>query len=196
MDLSQLEKCDFFKGLSEEDIASLLFSSPGALRQYKVGDYVARQGEVCDKIAILTKGSVSSYMVNDYGKELIMTDLHSPCMIGYTYLFATNNVFNVNVIAKTSCDIYFVERERLVALMHEKPLFMQAYLRGMADVSLKVFKRVYELNLHKLKQRILSYMEQHKELPKQAELAKQLGVTRTSVARALAELRRNDIIHK
>ena len=196
MDLNELKNCDFFKGLTEDDIAKLLYSSPSSLRKYKDGDYVAHQGEVCDKIAILTKGIVCSVMVNDYGKELILTDIHSPSLLGYTYLFATDNKFNVNVIAKSSCDIYFIEKERLLALLHDNPVFMQSYLRGMSDISMKVFKRLFELNLNKLKQRLLSSMEQHDELPKLADLAKQLGVTRPSLSRALAELRRDGLIKK
>ena len=196
MDLNEFKNCDFFKGLTEEDIASLLYSSPGALRKYKEGDYVAHQGEVCDKIAIMLKGSVYSVMVNDYGKELILTDIHTPSLLGYTYLFATDNKFNVNVIAKTPCEMVFIEKERILALMHERPVFMQSFMRGMSDISMKVFKRLFELNLHKLKQRLLSYIEQHDELPKLNELAKQLGVTRPSLSRALAELRRDGLIKK
>ena len=196
MDLNELKNCSFFKGLTEDDIATLLFSSPGALRRYKEGDYVAHTGEVCDKIAIMTKGRVYSVMINDYGKELILTDINSPSMLGYTYLFATNNKFNVDVIAKTPCDIYFIEKEKLVALLHDNPVFMQSYLKGMSDVSLRVFKRLFELNLSKLKQRLLSYLEQHDEIPTQAELAKRLGVTRPSLSRALAELRRDGLIDK
>ena len=196
MNLNELKNCDFFKGLSEEDIANLLFSSPGALRKYKEGDYVARQGEVCDKIAVMTKGTVYSVMINDYGKELILANIESPSLLGYTYIFATNNKFNVNIIAKTDCDLYFVEKEKLLSCMHDHPVFMQSYMRGMSDTSLKVFKRIFDLNLHKLKQRLLSYMEQHEELPKQSELAKQLGVTRPSLSRALAELKRDGLIKK
>ena len=196
MDLNEFKNCDFFKGLTEEDIASLLYSSPGSLRKYKEGDYVAHQGEVCDKIAIMLKGSVYSVMVNDYGKELILTDIHTPSLLGYTYLFATDNKFNVNVIAKTPCEMVFIEKERILALMHERPVFMQSFMRGMSDISMKVFKRLFELNLHKLKQRLLSYIEQHDELPKLTELAKQLGVTRPSLSRALAELRRDGLIKK
>lgn len=196
MNLHELQKCDFFKGLSEEDIANLLFSSPGALRQYKEGDYLAHQGEVCDKIAIMTKGSVCSVMINDYGKELILANIESPSILGYTYIFASNNKFNVDIIAKSDCDLYFIEKEKLLTFLHDRPIFMQSYLRGMSDISLRVFKRIFDLNLHKLKQRLLSYMEQHDELPKQEELAKQLGVTRPSLSRALAELKRDGLIKK
>lgn len=196
MEISELQNCDFFKGLTEYDIANLLYSSPGTLRLYKEGDYVARQGEVCDKIAIMLKGSVYSVMVNDYGKELILENMQSPNLLGYTYIFATNNRFNVNIIAKSPCEMVFIEKERILALMHERPVFMQSFMRNMSDLSMRVFKRVFDLNLHKLKQRLLSYVEQHDELPKLAELAKQLGVTRPSLSRALAELRRNGLIKK
>jgi DNA-binding MarR family transcriptional regulator len=90
----------------------------------------------------------------------------------------------------------FVEKEKLLTLLHDHPVFMQSYMRGMSDISMKVFKRLFELNLNKLKQRLLSYIEQHDELPKQAELAKQLGVTRPSLSRALAELKRDGLIKK
>lgn len=196
MDLNELKNSDFFKGLSEDDIATLLFSSPGALRKYKEGDYVARQGEVCDKIAIMTKGSVCSYMINEYGKELILGNIDSPNLLGYTYLFATENRFDVNIIAKSSCEMYFIEKERLVALMHEKPVFMQSYIRGMADRGMIVYKRLYDLNLHSLKQRLLKFYESNTEIPNQTELAKRFGVTRPSLSRALAELKRDGLIKK
>lgn len=196
MDINELKNADFFKGLSEDDIANLLFSTPGALRRYKEGDYVAHQGELCDKIAIMTKGSVCSFMINDYGKELILANIESPSLLGYTYIFASNNKFNVNIVAKTPCEMIFVEKEKLLTLLHDHPVFMQSYMRGMSDLNMKVFKRLFELNLNKLKQRLLSYIEQHDELPKQAELAKQLGVTRPSLSRALAELKRDGLIKK
>lgn len=196
MDLSDLLKIDFFTGLTEDDIADLLFSSPGAKRKYKEGDYVAHQGEICDKIAIMTKGSVCSIMINEYGKELILSNIESPDVLGYTYLFATENKFNVNLIAKTSCEMYFIEKERIVALMHERPAFMQSYIKSMADRGLFVFKRLYELNLHSLKQRLLKYLEKNPEITNQAELAKRLGVTRPSLSRTLAELRRDGLFDK
>lgn len=196
MDLNELKKADFFKGLSEDDIASLLFSSPGALRKYKEGVYVAHQGEVCDKIAIMTKGAICSYMVNDYGKELILANLESPNLLGYTYIFASDNRFNVNIIAKTPCEMIFIEKERLLALMHERPIFMQSFFRGLADRSLKVFSRLFELNLHSLKQRLIKYYENNTDIPSQTELAKRFGVTRPSLSRALAELKRDGIIKK
>ena len=196
MDLSQLQKCDFFKGLSEEDIANLLFSSPGAFRVYKEGDYVAHQGEICDKVAIMTKGSVYTYMINDYGKELILGNMKSPNLLGLTYIFASNNKFNVNMVAKTPCEMIFIEKDRLLKLMHERPIFMQSFMRGLSDRSLIVFKRLFELNLHKLKQRLMSYIENHDELPNQTELAEQLGVTRPSLSRALAELKRDGLVKK
>lgn len=196
MDINELKNADFFKGLSEDDIANLLFSTPGALRRYKEGDYVAHQGELCDKIAIMTKGSVCSFMINDYGKELILANIESPSLLGYTYIFASDNKFNVNIVAKTPCEMIFVEKEKLLTLLHDHPVFMQSYMRGMSDLNMKVFKRLFELNLNKLKQRLLSYIEQHEELPKQAELAKQLGVTRPSLSRALAELKRDGLIKK
>ncbi|MBR4380710.1 MAG: Crp/Fnr family transcriptional regulator [Bacteroidaceae bacterium] len=196
MDLNELKNSDFFKGLSEEDIATLLFSSPGALRKYNEGDYVARQGEVCDKIAIMTKGAVYSVMINNYGKELIMANIESPNLLGYTYIFASINKFNVNVIAKSPCEMVFIEKERLLALMHERPVFMQSFMRGMADRSLMVFGRLFELNLHSLKQRLLKYFESNSDIPNQTELAKRFGVTRPSLSRALAELKRDGLIKK
>jgi len=196
MDLHQLQNCDFFKGLSESDIASLLFSNPSAVRIYEEGDIVAHQGEVCDKIAVMTEGSVYSIMNNSYGKELIVGDLTAPEILGYTYIFATQNTFTVNIIAKTHCKLYFIEKEKLLALMHERPVFMQSFVRGMADRSLTVFKLVYNLNLNKLKQRVLNYLNEHQEITSVTELAKQLGVTRPSLSRALAELKRDGLIKR
>ena len=80
--------------------------------------------------------------------------------------------------------------------MHERPVFMQSFVRGMADRSLTVFKLVYNLNLNKLKQRVLNYLNEHQEITSVTELAKLLGVTRPSLSRALAELKRDGLIKR
>jgi len=144
----------------------------------------------------MTEGTVYSIMINDYGKELILSSIESPNILGYTYIFATNNKFDVNIIAKTPCKMIFIEKERLLKLMHERPIYMQSFMRGLSDRSHIVFNRIFELNLHKLKQRLLSYIENHDELPNQTELAKQLGVTRPSLSRAFAELKRDGLVRK
>ena len=79
--------------------------------------------------------------------------------------------------------------------MHERPIFMQSFMRGVADRNLKVFKLIYNLNLNKLKQRVLNYLNEHQEITNVTELAKQLGVA-PSLSRALAELRRDGLIKR
>lgn len=196
MDLHQLQKCDFFQGLSEEEIASLLFANPGATRKYTTGDLIVHQGDICDKIAVLSAGAICSYMENEFGKELMVKELQSPTVIGICYIFASNNHYTVNVKAKTDCEITFISKQLLNKIMDENPRFRESFIRASSDRVLGVFSLLYQMNLNNLKQRLLNYLKINPDVKSVTEMAKYLNVTRPSLSRALAELKRDGLIDR
>ena len=63
-----------FRGITPEKLSANLEEISFHTRSYKKGEILARQGDVCNRLVILTKGSVRGEMI-DYSGRLIRKSL-------------------------------------------------------------------------------------------------------------------------
>ena len=179
MELSALLKIAPFRGMDEDDLIAFLFATPNSLRRYAPGDIIALQGDRCKGLYILASGAVRAGMVNADGKELTIEEIKAPALLASAFVFATENRFPVMIEATEPCELFFVGRDR----------FMQGnFLTDISDRSVFLSRKVSEFALLDLKKRIMKYLDTHGAIHNQREVAQRLGVTRPSLARALAEL--------
>ena len=66
-----------FRGITPEKLSANLEEISFHTRSYKKGEILARQGDVCNRLVILTKGSVRGEMI-DYSGRLIKKILPPP----------------------------------------------------------------------------------------------------------------------
>lgn len=177
-----------FVGMKEEEMAAFLFGVPNALRQVQPGDVIARQGTLCRGLYILASGVVRAGMTNEDGKEITIEEIQAPALLASAFLFATENRFPVHVEALVPCEVFVIGKERFLDFMHQYPRVMQNFLRDISDRGVFLSKRLNEFALLSLKERLLKYLEKHPVIHNQQEVARKLGVTRSSLARVLAEL--------
>ena len=62
-----------FRGITPEKLSANLEEISFHTRSYKKGEILARQGDVCNRLVILTKGSVRGEMI-DYSGRLIKVE--------------------------------------------------------------------------------------------------------------------------
>lgn len=196
MELTALLHIAPFQGMKEEELVTFLFGAPNSLRRFDPGDVIARQGALCKGLYILASGSVRAGMVNDEGKELTVEEIKAPGLLASAFIFATENRFPVNVKAVEPCEVFVIARERFLEFMHLHPLMMQGFLKEISDRSVFLSRKLNEFALLNLKNRLLKYLETHPAIHNQQEVARRLGVTRPSLARALAELASEGKIRK
>ena len=72
--------------------------------------------------------------------------------------------------------------------MLSSPVMLGNFLTDISDRSVFLSRKVSEFALLDLKKRIMKYLDTHGAIHNQREVAQRLGVTRPSLARALAEL--------
>lgn len=188
MELSTLLHTSLFRGLKEEDLVALLFGASSPVRRFRSGDLLVRQGDLCRGLYLLVSGRVRAGMVNDEGKELTVEELEAPAILASAFVFATDNRFPVQVEAISSCEVLLISRDRLLDFMHRYPQLLQNYLQDISDRSVFLSEKLNQFALQNLKVRILHYLKTHSTIHNQQEVALRLGVTRSSLARALAEL--------
>lgn len=188
MELSELLKIAPFQGMDEDSLIAFLFAAPNSLKRYAPGDIIAMQGDRCKGLYTLASGGVRACMVNGEGKEITIEEIKAPAQLAPAFIFASENRFPVMIVATEPCELFFVGRERFMQAMHSSHLMMSNFLTDISDRSVFLSKKVSEFALLDLKKRIMRYLETHGAIRNQREVAQRLGVTRPSLARALAEL--------
>lgn len=177
-----------FSGGNKELIDNILQENPARHRLYAKGDIIALQGYVCKQLYLLCSGSAYARMVSEEGKEFTLDTLSAPEVLASAFLFSTEGIFPVTIIAASDCSIWLISREAMLRILKADQTVMQNYLRVISDHSMFLSNRLVEFALQTLSSRIVSYIENNGPISNLQETAFILGVTRPSLSRAVSQL--------
>ena len=175
-----------FSGGDKELIDNILQENPARHRLYAKGDIIALQGYVCKQLYLLCSGSAYARMVSEEGKEFTLDTLSAPEVLASAFLFSTEGIFPVTIIAASDCSIRLISREAMLRILKADQRVMQNYLRVISDHSMFLSNRLVEFALQTLSSRIVSYIESNGPITNLQETAFILGVARLS--RAVSQL--------
>ena len=71
-----------FRGITPEKLSANFHT-----RSYRKGEILARQGDVCNRLVILTKGSVRGEMIDYSGRLIKVEDIAAPRALAPLFLF-------------------------------------------------------------------------------------------------------------
>ena len=177
-----------FSGGDKELIDNILQENPARHRLYAKGDIIALQGYVCKQLYLLCSGSAYARMVSEEGKEFTLDTLSAPEVLASAFLFSTEGIFPVTIIAASDCSIRLISREAMLRILKADQRVMQNYLRVISDHSMFLSNRLVEFALQTLSSRIVSYIESNGPITNLQETAFILGVARPSLSRAVSQL--------
>lgn len=178
-------------------LASALFEKrPARHCRFAQGDTIARQGSPCHALILLHRGSVHARMTNEEGRELILDTLTAPDVLASAFIFATQQLFPVSIIANTDCDVWTIDRATLHALLEGDAVILRNFLTILSDHSLFLSRRVHQFALQTLSSRLIDYLATNPPIRNLRKTAEILGVTRPSLSRAIARLVRQGVVRK
>ena len=177
-----------FSGGNKELIDNILQENPARHRLYAKGDIIALQGYVCKQLYLLCSGSAYARMVSEEGREFTLDTLSAPEVLASSFIFSTDGIFPVTIIAASDCSIWLISREAMLRILKADQTVMQNYLRVISDHSMFLSNRLVEFALQTLSSRIVSYIENNGPISNLQETAFILGVTRPSLSRAVSQL--------
>ena len=82
-----------FRGITPEKLSANLEEISFHTRSYRKGEILARQGDVCNRLVILTKGSVRGEMIDYSGRLIKVEDIAAPRALAPLFLFGEENRF-------------------------------------------------------------------------------------------------------
>jgi CRP-like cAMP-binding protein len=178
------------------------------VKEYQKGDIVARQGDPCKGLYLLTKGKVKTEMISENGGLLSIEKINAVRPLAPAFIFAEASLFPVDVTAVENCEVIFVSKEQLIKIFEKDSTFLEKYLKFNAEKSSFLSGKLSMLTVKTIRSKLsLYFLAIYYQLQKtspgatvilldknQTELAKSFGVTRPALARELRGMENDGLI--
>jgi CRP-like cAMP-binding protein len=202
MEYLLLIEAPIFKGLNEDEIRSVLTLIKFHEKKFKSGAMIAQSGEPVSSLMVVISGTVKGEMIDYAGRVIKIEDIPAPHALAPAFMFGPGNVFPVNVIAVTNCELLVIEKKDFLKLLMKNDLILLNFLNMISGRSQFLSEKIKFLNFRTIKGKLAQYLLQRVGARSdvvrldrtQNDLADFFGVARPSVARALGEMEREKLI--
>ena len=192
-----------FRGITPERLFADLEEISFHTRSYKKGEILAQQGAVCNRLVILTKGSVRVAMIADSGQIIKVEDIAAPRAIAPLFLFGEENRYPVEVTANEPTEVIELPKSSVLSLFRKNEQFLENYMNLSANYARTLSDKLFFMSFKTIRQKLASYLlrlykqqqQTHITLDRsQQELSDYFGVSRPSLARELAHMQEDGLL--
>lgn len=190
-----------FNGLEELQLERLLSQIIFQRKSFGKDALVASQGETCDRLIILTEGTVKGEMTGSTGKSLKIEEMEAPMVLATAFVFGNRNRFPVNIITTGDSKFIVIYKNELLKLFQLNEQVLQNYLSMISSKAQFLSEKLRFHSFRSLKAKLAFYLineagnnKSFKIKHSQSELAELFGVARPSVGRAFLQLQEEQIV--
>ncbi len=192
-----------FRGITPERLFADLEEISFHTRSYKKGEILAQQGAVCNRLVILTKGSVRGEMIDYSGRLIKVEDIAAPRAIAPLFLFGEENRYPVEVTANDPTEVIELPKSSVLSLFRKNEQFLENYMNLSANYARTLSDKLFFMSFKTIRQKLASYLlrlykqqqQTHITLDRsQQELSDYFGVSRPSLARELAHMQEDGLL--
>ncbi|WP_195471995.1 MULTISPECIES: Crp/Fnr family transcriptional regulator [Bacteroides] len=192
-----------FRGITPERLLADLEEISFHTRSYKKGEILAQQGDVCNRLVILTKGSVRGEMIDYSGRLIKVEDITAPRAIAPLFLFGEQNRYPVEVTANEPTEVIELPKSSVLSLFRKNEQFLENYMNLSANYARTLSDKLFFMSFKTIRQKLASYLlrlykqqqQAHITLDRsQQELSDYFGVSRPSLARELAHMQEDGLL--
>ncbi len=179
-----------FRGITPERLFADLEEISFHTRSYKKGEILAQQGAVCNRLVILTKGSVRGEMIDYSGRLIKVEDIAAPRAIAPLFLFGEENRYPVEVTANEPTEVIELPKSSVLSLFRKNEQFLENYMNLSANYARTLSDKLFFMSFKTIRQKLASYLlrlykqqqQTHITLDRsQQELSDYFGVSRPSL---------------
>ncbi len=201
MNINDISKCNIFAGLKPELIEDILISVQTEEPTFKKGDLLAMQDEPCNRLIIITKGSVKAEMIDPSGKVVKVEDIAAPQALAILFLFGRKNKFPVQVTACEDVETLIIHKQSVLQMLAKSEQLLKNYLDISANYATVLTEKLNIMSFRTIRQKLSMYIlklsdgENSVTLDRsQNALAEYFGVSRPSLARELRNMQDDGLI--
>lgn len=192
-----------FKNISPDILEADLTEISFHTHTYSKGEILAYQGDPCNKLIILIKGSVRGEMIDYSGRLIKVEDIASPRALAPLFLFGENNRYPVEVTANEPTETIEIPKNNVLKLFRKNEKFLENYMNISANYARTLSDKLFFMSFKTIRQKLASYLlrlykqEQKEQVTidrSQQELSDYFGVSRPSLARELAHMQEDGLL--
>ena len=202
MDYTILSNAPLFKGLSADDVKSILSVVPHKVKKFLSGSMISQCGEPVNSLMVVIKGVVKGEMTDYAGRVIKIEDIPAPGAVASAFMFGNRNMFPVNVIAVSDGELLLIEKSAFLKLLMKNDIILVNFLDMISNRSQFLSEKIKFLNFKTIKGKLANYILQKAGKDgmlvtldmTQSDLAGFFGVARPSMARAIGEFEEKGLI--
>ena len=200
--IEQLLPNPLFRNVSAGELRKDFEGLTYKVKNYTKGEILAHQGDVCNKLIILTKGSVRGEMIDESGRIVKIEDIASPRALAPLFLFGAANRFPVEVTANENTEVIIIPKESVIKLFARNEAFLENYKNMSANYAQTLSEKLFFMSFKTIRQKLASYFlrlsaTQGSQIlldRSQQELADYFGISRPSLAREVSHMQDDGLI--
>lgn len=192
-----------FQGLCQNDFTSILEKIKLDFTQYKPGEVIVQEGEICNKLLFIIKGKYSSLNRSQTRLYTFIERLEAPSLIEPQALFGLQTTYSTSYIADSDIHTVSISKACVLNYLFHYDIFRLNYLNIISSRAQNLHKRLWKAPQTDLEQRIISFIAEHSERTsgekilkiKMKDWADYLNCTRLNLSKTLHAMEEENRIY-
>ncbi|MCX7657714.1 MAG: Crp/Fnr family transcriptional regulator [Oscillospiraceae bacterium] len=202
-----LEKTPLFKGISPQNLESMLKCLSAKTKSYEKGEAIMLAGEDVKNVGIVLDGKIQIQKEDINGERIILDELDAGEIFGEVFACAGIKKSPVTVCSILPSEILFVDYRRIITMCPSNCSFHSSLIRNMlmliAQKNIMLNSKLDIISKKTTREKLFAYFKTQAkktggkifELPfSRDELADYLCVNRSAMSRELCKLRDENFI--
>ena len=207
MDHLFLSKTVLFRGISPEEVQTMMSCLQAVTRNYPRGAIIYHAGDAVHAVGLVLSGSVSIERDDAWGNKSILDRVAPGQIFAETYACLPGEPLMVNVVAVEPTEVLFLNTEKMFTVCANTCIFHNKLVRNMLSISaqksLNLSRRIMHTSSKSIRGRLLSYLSlqatkcgsREFEIPfNRQQLADYLSVDRSAMSNELSKMQRDGLI--
>lgn len=175
---------------------SQLMSESGSKVNFPKETTLFHEGDLCQGMLIVTKGSIKVIKYSDDGKEALLYRVNPDnlCILSVSCLIG-NNLYNAEGIAEDDIEGVFISHPKFLSLLNTHSDFREYIFKNFAHRISDFIQKLDDIIFKSVKERLADFIAQKGEVNMtHQELAVELGTSREVVSRLLKSLENEGLV--
>ena len=207
MDYLFLSRTTLFRGITPEEIQTMMGCLQGITKEYRRGSIIHHCGECISTIGLVLSGSVSVENDDIWGNKTILDKISVGNTFAENYACLPGEPLMVNIVAAEATEILFLNTEYMLRVCSRTCGFHNRLIHNMLTISAQKNLNLSRRSLHTgpktIRGRLLSYLSHQAvhlgcrefDIPfNRQQLADYLNVDRSAMSNELSKMQKEGLI--
>lgn len=202
-----LKRTKLFAGVANHEMEAMLFCLNAQMKAYKKGEYIFRQGEHLQCIAVLVDGGLHIQQDDYWGNRSIVNRIVVGEMFGEAYIAPDSSASLNDVIAVEDSVVIFFDAGRILTTCSSAcrfhALVVQNLFFAISERNRKLVQKLGHMSKRSTREKLISYLSAESQRHNSAsftipfnrqQLADYLSVDRSAMSNELCKMRDDGLL--